>query len=144
MKVRDLIEKLSKMDPNKRKKNGMRHIFGHYWNCECGCDTMIVTCQKYDGEDWVTRKEMESDPEVARKVAECQSYPCLWVSDFTNITCDGCGRRISEEEWKEVRSKIPKVPIREWTFKEEPGICIINSEAEEQYYHVELGASPSL
>lgn len=53
--------------------------------------------------------------------------PC--ISDYTNITCEGCKRKISKKEHNDVHEKIPKIPFKEWKFIEEPGISIINTNA---------------
>ena len=71
----------------------MKCEFGKYWHCDCGSDTMTVGCQRYDGKNWVTLREIENDPVLKNKVESVHGRPCMWVSDFTNITCSLCGRR---------------------------------------------------
>ena len=99
-----------------------KHEFKGYWECDCGCDTMVVGHQEYTGKTWVTLQQMEDDPGLRDEVNNHTVCPALWVTDFTNIKCDGCGRRISGEEWEKVLGSIPKTPISEWTCREEIGI----------------------
>ena len=95
----------------------MKHKFGKYWSCQCGCDTMILGCKKFDGKSWVTLEQIENDAIVRERIEKADKDFQQLVShyDYTNITCNECHRRISKEEWTKTQHSIPKVSKEDWT-----------------------------